>query len=459
MDRSRSWRNVGLTAVGLAAAGFALRVAGLVGAADGVAEVADADPQQRLPVIRRLVREGPPAGRPELLRRFAELDGGEGLATELLLATIDLDPAGADAMLEAYRGLFPDSPFLSTWTIEARLKQGRVDEAVQIHREAAAKVSDEVVRRGLLDQFTRQMADAGRAPEAYAAVETRDAEYVFRLLAGRLEPGAGYGPERLKPEEASTLRALVAAHEARIGRSPSVVYHLGRADEGEGRDEAAQGLYGEAMRALVAAGCGPGPAVDADWDRIRNRRINCLFRLGRWEQAYDECEPTKATFDRLCQLLEEAGRVDDVEKLAARHRRRAPDDPALAFWEAAVRWSRGEYAEALPLLDDYLRRAEPPRERARAAMDRKFRSLVHLGRLDEARAMVAPAAVRRWPEQALWGMIVAAKAGDEAALGLLMAEYADTRSTDGAYADEDLGPLLRDGPFAAVREKFPPPAP
>src|SRR5262245_29075790 len=58
--------------------------------------------------VRRLVQETAPADRPKLIRRVARLPDGEELAHQILVAVIDLDPATADPVLEAYRKRYPD---------------------------------------------------------------------------------------------------------------------------------------------------------------------------------------------------------------------------------------------------------------------------------------------------------------------------------------------------------------
>ncbi|WP_165246981.1 tetratricopeptide repeat protein [Paludisphaera soli] len=448
MESSRILGKVGLPAVGLIAATIAF---GIVAPeywwGDGYGQIARAQPIEQMEVVRRVARECPPEKRPTLLRRVADLDGGEGLATELLLAVIESDPGHADPLLEAYRERFPISPMLNAWTIEARLGQGRFDEAVRLHREALADLGGaEAARRGLVDRFARQMAEAGRPVEAYVAADARDAEDTFRAIAERLEQSCNLGDA----EAAVPLRALVAAREARSGPSAWTKFYAGLVAEVSGDDESAQRLYAEASRAArsdadPSVGTAPAPAPGLGSDRFQRRRLGCLVRLGRWEQAYEECTPVEDAFDLIGLNLQLKGRIDDLARLVERHRPKFPESPTVVYWDAMTHWERGEYAEAVALFDAHLRSPNPIRRYDSEATAKKFRSLIRLDRLDEARAMLDGPRSRRWSLSPIWRMIVAAKAGDEAALGPMLEAYAAGRS-DGAadaFADPDLGPLLR----------------
>jgi tetratricopeptide (TPR) repeat protein len=462
MESSRTSGKLVFPAVGLIAAAVAFGiVAPEYWSGDGFNRIARAEPIEQVEVVRRVARECPPEKRPGLLRRVADLDGGEGLATEMLLAVIESDPEHVDPVLEAYRRRFPVSPMVNAWTIEARLAQGRVDEAVRLHREALADLGGQAsLRLGQVSQFARQMADADRAVEAYVAADPRDAEPAFRALAERLEQRGNLGEAEAA---AAPLRALVAAREARSGPSAWTKFYAGLVEEFAGDDEAAQRLYAEAARiARSAADPSAGPPLLLDPERFLRRRLGCLVRLGRWEQAYEECGSVEEAFDMIGLHLRSRGRIDDLAGLVEQHRRRFPDSPAVGYWDAMTHWDRGEYAEAVALFDAHLRGTNPIRRYDSEAYEKKFRGLIRLDRLDEARAMLGGPRSRRWSGGEVWRMIVAAKEGDEAALGAMLEAYAAGRS-DGAasaFADPDLGPLLRaSGRFASLdaQAKAPPP--
>jgi hypothetical protein len=423
--------------------------------------VARAEPAEREDLIKQVTRTCPPERRPELLRRVATLDGGRDLARAVLVATMDADPMNADAVLETYRQQCPDDPLLPTWAFAVRLKQRRFDEAVAIYRAEAARVADsDTERQNLLYQFVQRMTDADRPMEAYAEADPRDLAYAFRVIAGRLAEAC----ERHDPKAVAQLRTLVAEHTRRAGPGPWTAFFAGRADEGEQEYESAQRHYAEAMRRLKAAGYVPRHSpvrgtLDRQWDQARHRRTYCLWRLGRWEQAYDECEPVEDTFHWLSQVFEAPDRTDDLERLVGRHRSRFPADTTLPYWQAIIHWNRREYAQAIPLFEEHLRGATIPYRFDWQAENKRFRCLVRLARLDEARAACVDARKKGRTFYPMAEAILAAKAGDERFLDAHLGEAARSRrdALREYYADEDLGPLLMADRFAGLRRTYPPP--
>ncbi len=430
---------------------------------DELDQVLRAEPFERADVVRLVTRSCRPERRPELVRRLAQLENGDDLALAVLTETMEIDPNNADQVLETYRAQFPAKRLLPTWAFTLRIKQGRFDEAARIYREEAAKLmGNDTARQSLQYQFLTRMAAAGRPVEAYEEVDSWEAEYALCLLGSMLEDRC----DRKEKAAVEALRKLVAEYAQKGKPTPWTAYYLGRADEGEGKYEDAQRHYAEALKKVKAAGHVPEAQrahrskADKDWDRIRHRRAYCLWKLGRWEQAYDECEPAKDTFRWLSQVFEAPERVDELQRLVDRHQARHPGDETLPYWQGVVHWHRKEYAKAIPCFEEHLRKAKLPYLFELRATDRKFRSLIRLDRLDEARAMLRPPDKRRWPDELHWAMVLAAKTGDVGTLERILGDYQKVR-TDypaQAYADEDLGPLLRSDAFTKLREKYPPPA-
>src|SRR5262249_41139638 len=127
-----------------------------------------------------------------------------------------------------------------------------------------------------------------------------------------------------------------------------------------------------------------GGARVIPWRRAFGRRMDCLWHLGRCEQAYAECEPVEEAFSWLCAQCEHAGRTDDLERIVGRHRTRCPDDPTTPYWQAIVHWNRKEYAKAVPCFEEHLRVAPVRRRFDWYSENKRFRCFVRLGRLDEA---------------------------------------------------------------------------
>ncbi|KAJ3057611.1 hypothetical protein HK102_011016, partial [Quaeritorhiza haematococci] len=165
-------------------------------------------------VVRRVARECPPEKRPTLLRRVADLDGGEGLAAELLLAVIESDPGHVAPLLEAYRARFPISPMLNAWTIEARLGQGRFDEALRLHREALADLGtrDPRIFKVLLDAMEHDDPAIRLASlNALRKITSKDLGTDVAAWRREMEPMIAAMPADLVPPASVTAAADEAA--------------------------------------------------------------------------------------------------------------------------------------------------------------------------------------------------------------------------------------------------------
>jgi hypothetical protein len=110
-----------------------------------------------------------------------------------------------------------------------------------------------------------------------------------------------------------------------------------------------------------------------------------LYRLGRWEQAYAECDPPTATFNQIATVLEVQNKWDNLSRLVEKHRARVPNDARSDLWQAVAHFGRGEYEAVLPLVDAYLARETARERRDHRAFEVKFRSQVRLGRVEDAR--------------------------------------------------------------------------
>jgi hypothetical protein len=286
----------------------------------------------------------------------------------------------------------PEQPAAADVGLHRAAQAGAVRRGRRVYLEQATALSGgEEDRKYLLYQFLTRMAGAGRPQEAYAEVDAAGAEYAFAQLGRMVEEGCDRGDA----EAVANLPTLVARHTKRAGTTAWTVFYQGVADEGQKKYEHAQRLYAETMRRLMAGGYTPAhrdrpAAADKGWDRVRHRRAYCLWRLGRWEQVYDQCEPAKDTFHWLSQMFAGPEHAEDLQRLVDRHRARFLAYTTLPYCQPVVYWHHKDYARAVPLFEEHLRVGQLPYYFELQARDRKFRGLVRLGRLDEARDMLHP---------------------------------------------------------------------
>lgn len=424
------------------------------------------EPDRETAVVQ-LVRDTPAADRPRLIRRAARASGGQDLARMILVAAMDVEPGAADPVLDAFLDQYPDPYWGPLWRIRVRVKQGRFDEAIAHFKERTKELrDDEGERNGALYTFLKAMTEAGRTVDGYEAADSQDLEYAFQVVAGFLERADdGHGTPVPAHDQ---LRAVIAAHRARVGETPWTVFHTGVIQQAEGKYELAQATFADCARRLNNADLGPirvrPPRLepqweDQTWERARDRRTECLYRLGRWEQAYAECHPADRTFHQLAQWFEGRKEWDALTRLVVEHRERVPQDARSDLWQAVAHFGTGEYAAAIPLAEAYRARVTFRQAQDHRAFQVKFRSEVRLGRVEDARK--THAAEARYHPRVTAMMVLALLDGNAAEAERLLAEHAKNRTGPCPwrefYDDEDAGRLLRSEPWAALRAKYPPP--
>jgi tetratricopeptide (TPR) repeat protein len=420
-------------------------------------------------ILRRLVRERPAEARPGLLLRVADLPEGKDLAWTVLSEAMDAEPDAAEPVLDAYRGRFPDEHWGPLLEMRLRIKQGDFEEAERLFRARVAGLDGEE-RRGVLYSFLEYMTEAGRPVEGYRVADPPDADNAFRILASFLERDSQEGGGKGEAARAR-FRALIAAHKRVAGETPWTAFYTGMVLQEEQQYEEAQAAYADAIERLRGIGLGQTPLQkaglhanweDRTWDRARSARVECLYQLGRWEQAYDECAPAASTFDQLAQRLEGRKDWDRLGQLVARHRGKAPADPKADLWQAVAHFGRREHEQAVAAAGRYFAAVPDRTSQHHLALKVKVRSEVRLGKVDDARKTFQ--AHGRLPAHGIEEILIAAKAGDGALLerhfGDRMTNTMEDSRADALrpfYDDEDVGPLLRSERYAELRKKYPPP--
>jgi len=382
------------------------------------------------------------------------------------------DVALADGVTAGFLAARPDDPHGLTAAAVVRVRQGKAAEAAALLRKAREATPDEMreeMRSGYLAEVKRYKLHLA----GYKAVPPADRSAAFRFLAFDLYTWMN-GWDNFPA--AGPLLELVVAHRAVAPADPWVDYWLAELFAAGERLERAEELFAAGMAklprpALLTRKPLPGqpPVIDftddeVAWDEFRVRRVDCLFQLGRWRDAYRELPPAVYTFDQLAFALDAAGDVAGLEGLIAMHNKVVPGDAELIFWQGQVHWARKQTRQAVELFDQYAKVAQEPfgghsvraQEKTFRTDENRVRGLVRLGRVEEARAVLEGSNLvsGMWSLQA----VVAAAAGHTDRLGQVLAKWAAFPNGPAEfYADPDLGPLLRGDRFADVRAKYPPP--
>lgn len=206
----------------------------------------------------------------------------------------------------------------------------------------------------------------------------------------------------------------------------------------------------------------------------------CLHRLrGRALNALGEYDKALIQVNRYTELLgEDAGTTRDRgialaglgrrEEAVAAFRKASQEDPGVVSalltempradtlppWQVEVKWEAGDYASVVRLLNDQRKTLFAHAAHRDRLRDHLVRSLVRLGRFDEARKE----AEHFDPEQPLLCALAHAAAGDVDKTAAAL-ERCDRQGRSAAdyYADPDFGPLLRSASFRQLAQKYPSP--
>jgi tetratricopeptide (TPR) repeat protein len=410
------------------------------------------------PGLMNQFRRTLPAGRKaEFAELFATTPDQRGRLEPLVRTALDEgDLAGAEALLEGYRPQAAGDPQLPLLAALLRMRQRRFAEASGLMHEGLVAEPDAGRRGRFTVEFLTAMQGAGRLMDGYHAVP--DAAVAFRFLVGQLVDDGPDDPGSLEELLVyESLRLLVTAHRARAPDDPWLPFYAGRLAEHDGDLAEAERQYALGM------------ALDLDEatrERYRAARVDALYRAGRGLEAYRLVGPPRATFRQLIPFFVDDPDPVPLTKLAEAHVRADPTDPDRSTWQAEICWRRGDYEGVASLLKrgDWRAQnsaAETPgyfEKRNQLRRDRLVRSLLRLGRLDEAEEEIEP---KSYGE--LWALgeaLVAAAQGDAKGVFTSVESIIKDAGPDALvrlYSDADLGPLL-DGPAGRlVREKYPPP--
>lgn len=411
-----------------------------------------------------LARVLPKGGRGELGDRLARApDPQQAFDRAVMSVLIDGELGAAADLAEVFRRLRPDAPGGWAKGANVAIRQGDPEAAGRFLADAVRRAGDRPARDEILSGFLHAAVAADQAAAGYATAAAIDRRFAFRALADRLT-GDIEDDDGDVDELAAALDAVVAEHRKADPGDPWLDYVSGRLHERGKRFEEADRKFAAVAARLPAPAVGP-PLPDTfprdDHSTLRFARTYCWFRLGKGLAAYHEFGGDRERFNQLAHLYEGESDAEGLEQLVAAHAKRDPADPEVMYFRAGAHWLAKRYEDAVALYRTYWEKVIKKTDRDNdfvpfewSVRDRIVRSLVRLGKFDEAKTALETMPVK-WP--GILPVLVAAAAGDVVATEAAMKDVVgDHGRPDWLYADPDLGPLLKGERFKSVRDAFPP---
>lgn len=244
-----------------------------------------------------------------------------------------------------------------------------------------------------------------------------------------------------------SLAAVVEAYRALEPDDPQIAYY-------DAHRQWEAGDYDAAARGLLAA----LPRVEDE-----NRRalfvdyyLDSMTEAGRLLDGYRRAPDAEYAFWYLSDRLASESRGDELARLVRAHRRRRPDDPRLPAMAAEAHWLRNNAAGVVAALA--VGRDRIPDDELWRYDDRLIRSLVRLGRFEEAQTAAEQARTEAGDS---WYLAVVSAARDDVPQTL---RWLDVLAAEGYhaadfYGDDILRAALRRPAFETIRQRYPEPEP
>jgi len=338
-------------------------------------------------------------------------------------------------LIAEHRKTAPNSVPLLMWEAVAARIEGDNAVAARLLESALPRVEDKELRPLLVQGFLDASLLAKRPVEAYQ--KAPDPKSTFDYLADALA-SAG---------DAKNLKQLMELHRKGHPEDLQLEFyggHLHLLDKQYGQ---AEKVFADGMAKAE------DPAIQ---EAFRSMRVDARLEMGEWLSAYREIGPHRATYDQLSRHFAAEEEPDPLVELAAAHRKNAPEDPTIGLWEAEVQWLRGNYQKVVDICCGQRESILSDPDNLGRFEDRLIRSLVRIGRLDEAMEEAKVSSAR---DGDVWfEAVVHAVAGRTAETSESLAVCAG-RGYEPAdfYDDPELGPALRSTEFAHLRQKYPAP--
>lgn len=292
---------------------------------------------------------------------------------------------------------------------------------------------DEKYRDAAFEEFLDAKIAAGEALDGYR--RCRRPEAALQAMSWRL-----MGPKNLDAWD-----SVVSEHLRQFPEDWQGNLYKGRILFERGQVPEAETAY---RRALQNAG------EDGSRAQVRRAWAYALGESGRVVRAYTEVLGGIEGFDHLAGVCSETENASGLAELITAHRRAEPADPFIPLWEAEASFLRGDYSAAVALLRQHRTVAEGSTERFYHIEDRLVRSLLRLGRIDEA---LVEAKAGGTPDEPSYYLLLAHCARQDADAAIAVADKLVDSDYDPEdfYEDPDLARLLNTPAMASFRERFP----
>jgi len=220
-----------------------------------------------------------------------------------------------ESLLGAYAKLEPDDPEAGRFRMRLAIRRGKISEGVALFKKIIAQENDEQQREIAQDDFIFEMADADKVLTAYRAVPDPKRAFV-NVVEGLRDRGV-----------ATELGEVVALHRKNHPRDPLGAVYQGEQYLDERKWAQAAEVFTEAIE--LAGG-----------DSFTRQRAASSLVEARYELGQ---------FQRLAGMMVSDKRLDELHKLIEAHRRHAPGDAELLFYESVTALAGGRIEPGVAL--------------------------------------------------------------------------------------------------------------
>ncbi|MCI0378787.1 MAG: hypothetical protein L0215_14360 [Gemmataceae bacterium] len=286
----------------------------------------DYDPNQLDSFLRLLHSLGPQDNKDDLGRRFAKMaqprESFETLAEDCIKSR---DGEALEQLALAMRKFDPKHPGVNYSLALAKAWSGKAGEAMPLFVAALGRQNDLFLRQQYLQSYAKAMVEAGKAVDAYNALENpREA---FRVFA-----------EELRFVYDDDLPRLLKLYARDFPDDPLLPLFEAEILLREGDYQQADKTFTLALEKKPDA-----PTLA----KFRASRVLARYHLGQVVSAYTSIGPRNETFDQLATLCYLDDKLDLLEALLNAHAKKAGDDLELHRHRIRLHLKRNQPVDAL----------------------------------------------------------------------------------------------------------------